>query len=72
MSVSWIVVATMLLGIGLIVLAGRIRRGGVGPRPSIARGIRGRRGYGKGRGRSIAEIERERIERERAPREEPG
>jgi hypothetical protein len=62
---TWIVLALMLLGIGLMVLAGRIRQGGVGPRASIARGLRGR--FGTGRDRSVAEIERERIERERAP-----
>jgi len=70
MSASWIIVLLMLLGIGLLVLAGRIRQGGAGPRASIARGIRGRSGVD--RDRSVAEIERERIERERGPREDPG
>jgi len=63
---TWLVLALILLGIGLMVLASRIRQGGPGARPSIARGVRGR--YGAGGDRSLAEIERERIERERTTR----
>jgi hypothetical protein len=37
------VIVTCLVGIGLLVLAGRIRaRSGLGPRPSVGRGLRGR------------------------------
>lgn len=43
MSLDVVVIVTCLVGIGLMVLAGRIRaRGGTGPRPSLGRGIRGR------------------------------
>jgi hypothetical protein len=42
-SVDVLAVAVLLLGVGLIVAAGRIReRGGPGAQPSPARGLRGR------------------------------
>lgn len=43
MSTQAVVIVTCLVGIGLMVLAGRIRtHGGPGPRPSVGRGLRGR------------------------------
>lgn len=64
---STVLTVLLLVGIGLMVLAGRIRRRGERqPRPSAARGIRGR--YGTGGEASVAELERDRIQRERSPR----
>jgi len=43
MSGDLLLIVTCLVGIGLVVLAGRIRsRRGPGPRPSVGRAIRGR------------------------------
>ena len=65
MGIEWVTVGILLFGIGLIVVSGRIRQRGVERRrSSAARGIRGRYGTDPGEA-SFAEIERERVQRER-------
>ena len=70
---GWTTLLMLLLGIGLIVLAGRIRArserrrrlkvvpgrrpGAVGPRPSVARSVRGQQGTSGASAVSVSETE---------------